>query len=169
MKPIICILAAICLPAMAFCQDITGLWKGTLFNDSTRQYLDYEIVITKEKGKLSGFSHTWFVIDNKRYYGIKKLHVRMARDGRIVLQDAKLVAHNYPVSPLKDVYQLDVLNLVNNASEQELSGTFVTNRTKVYRELTGQVSIKKAGLYAQSDLLTYLQKNSKETLVTVAR
>jgi len=169
MKPIVCILAAICLPAVAFCQDITGLWKGTLFNDSTKQSLDYEIVITKEKGKLSGFSHTWFVINNKRYYGVKKLNVRIAGDGKIVLQDTKLVEHNYPLSPLKDVYQLNVLDLVNNANEQELRGRFVTNRTRMYNELTGDVHIKKASHYAQSDLLIYLQKNSKETFVAVAK
>jgi len=168
MKPLICIVAAICLPALAFCQDITGLWQGTLFNDSTKQTLDYEIVITREKGKLIAFSHTWFVIDNKRYYGVKKLNVRTARDGKIILQDAKLVENNYPVAPLKDVYQLNILDLASNADEPQLTGRFVTNRTKIYSELTGQVSIKRVSKYGQSDLLTYLQKNSKETYVDIA-
>ena len=36
--------------------DITGLWKGTLYNDSAQKYYRYEIGISEEKGKLSGFS-----------------------------------------------------------------------------------------------------------------
>lgn len=168
MKQIICCLVALCFSVLAFCQDITGLWQGTLFNDSTKQSLEYEMLITKEKGKLIAFSHTWFLIDNKKYYGIKKVNVRLTKDGKIILQDAKLIDNNYPVSPLKDVYQLNILDRSNNAHEPALNGRFVTNRTKVYSELTGQVKLIKVSNYGQSDLLTYLQKKSKEMYVDIA-
>jgi hypothetical protein len=56
------------LPVQLFAQqatlantDITGLWKGTLYNDTTQQYNQYEVAISKEKGKLTGFSHTWMI------------------------------------------------------------------------------------------------------------
>jgi hypothetical protein len=54
--------------------DITGLWRGTMYNDSTQKFLRYEIAISKsEKGKLSGFSHTFFILDDKEYHGVKYL------------------------------------------------------------------------------------------------
>ena len=57
-------------------KDITGLWKGTLYNDTTQQFYRYEVAISEEKGKLSGFSHTWFILDDKQYFGVKKVRVK---------------------------------------------------------------------------------------------
>lgn len=170
MKYVIPVIVALCLPAMAFCQDITGLWKGTMYNDSTKQSLDYEIVISKVKGKLTGFSHTSYVINDKKYYGIKKISVRVAKDGKIVFQDAKLLENNYDNQQNKNVIQLDVLNLANSGSESFMDGIFVTNRSKEYQAVTGRMSIKKVNpLVVQSDLIDYLQKNTDEESLTAAK
>jgi len=154
-------LVASCCPLAAFCQDITGLWSGTIYNDSTQQYHQYEVGITREKGKYSAFSHTWFMIDNKKYFGVKKLKVRIAGDGKIVMEDGELMLNNYPVQPNKDVRQLNVLSIATNGSEQSLSGLFVTNRTKEFSPLTGKVQLKKKNNLAQSDLIPHLQNISK--------
>ena len=170
MKSLIPIIVVLCLPAMAFCQDITGLWKGTMYNDSTKQSLDYEIVISKVKGKLTGFSHTSYVINEKKYYGIKKISVRLAKDGKIVFQDARLLENNYDNQQNKNVIQLDVLNLANSGSESFMDGIFVTNRSKEYQAVTGRMSIKKVNpLVVQSDLIDYLQKNTDEGSLTAAK
>jgi hypothetical protein len=170
MKPIIIILAVICCPVFAFCQDITGLWKGTMYNDSTQQSLDYEIVITKEKGKLTGFSHTSYVVNDKKYYGIKKINVRVAKDGKIVFQDAKLLENNYANQQNKNVIQLNVLDFANSGSDSFMDGIFVTNRSKEYQAITGRMSIKKVNpMVVQSDLMKYLQKNADEDNMTVVK
>ena len=44
------------LPLKLFAQDITGVWTGTLYNDTTKQYLKYELAISEYDGKLSGYS-----------------------------------------------------------------------------------------------------------------
>lgn len=160
MKNLTLIMVAICCPIFAFCQDITGLWKGTIYNDSTKQTSEYEIVISKERGKYSAYSRTAYVINDKRYFGIKKINVRIAKDGKIVMQDAKLVEENYPGQPNKNVIQLNVLDLVNMGDEATLDGEFVTNRSKDFRALTGRISIKKVNPLTQSDLVSYLQKNN---------
>lgn len=160
MKNFALLMVVICSPIFAFCQDIAGLWKGTIYNDSTQQTSGYEIVIIKERGKYSAYSHTSYVIDNKKYYGIKKLNIRIAKDGKIVMQDAKLVAENYPCEPNKNVIQLNVLDLVSNGDESTLDGEFVTNRSKDYKALTGRVNIKKVNPLTQSDLVSYLQKTN---------
>ena len=170
MKAFIHIIVALCCPMMVFCQDITGLWKGTMYNDSTKQSLDYEIVISKVKGKLTGFSHTSYVINDKKYYGIKKISVRVAKDGKIVFQDNKLLENNYDNQQNKNVIQLNVLNLANSGSESFMDGIFVTNRSKEYQAVTGRMSIIKVNpLVAQSDLWKYLKKNTDEDNMTVAK
>lgn len=170
MKYLTHVIVALCCPMMVFCQDITGLWKGTMYNDSTKQSLDYEIVISKVKGKLTGFSHTSYVINDKKYYGIKKISVRVAKDGKIVFQDAKLLENNYDNQQNKNVIQLDVLDLANSGSESFMDGIFVTNRSKEYQAVTGRMSIKKVNpLVVQSDLWQYLQKNNEEDSMTAAK
>ena len=170
MKALIHIIVALCCPMMVFCQDITGLWKGTMYNDSTKQSLDYEIVVNKIKGKLTGFSHTSYVLNDQKYYSIKKIDVRIARDGKIVFQDAKMLENNYPAQQYKNVIQLNVLDLANSGNESFMDGIFVTNRSKEYQAFTGRMSIKKVNpLVAQSDLWKYLQKNTEEDNMTVVK
>lgn len=169
MKYFIPTMVALCCPIFVFCQDITGLWKGTMYNDSTQQSLQYEIVISKKNGKYTGFSHTWFLADGKKYYGIKKINVRVAKDGKIIMQDAKLIEENYPILPDKHVYQLNVLDLANRGDETVLNGLFVTNRSKYYKEFTGQISVKKVNPLSQSDLVQFLQKSSRDNNFTAAK
>jgi hypothetical protein len=169
MKYLLYIITALCFPATSFCQDIAGLWKGTMYNDSTKQFLPYEMVINKENGKYTGFSHSWFAVNGKQYYGIKKIKVRVAKDGKIVIQDAGLIENNYPVSPDKNVSQLNVLDLSNNGTETILDGPFVTNRTKNYNELTGRISIKKVNPLTESALMEYLQKNGSGNGLTAVK
>jgi hypothetical protein len=169
MKYLLYIIVALFCPIIVFCQDLSGLWKGTMFNDSTQQALPYEIVISKENGKYTGFSHSWFLVNGEKYYGIKKIKVRVARDGKIIIQDAELKENNYPVLPDKNVCQLNVLDLANHDNETVLDGPFVTNRTKEYNELTGHINIKKVSPLSQSDLLTYLQKNGIDNTMAIIK
>src|SRR5690606_2115848 len=83
-------------------QDITGLWKGTLYNDSNQLVYNYEIAITSNKGKLQGYSHTWFILDQNQYYGVKKVRI-LQNDDLILIEDDGLIANNYPVKPAKNV------------------------------------------------------------------
>jgi hypothetical protein len=170
MKPIIFIFAVICCPVFAFCQDLTGLWKGTMYNDSTHQSLEYEIVISKEKGKLIGYSHTSYLIGSTKYYGVKKINVRVAKDGKIVMQDAKWLENNYPGEHSKNVIQLNVLDLAKSGDESYLDGLFVTNQSKSYNALTGRMSIKRVNpLVVQSELMKYLQHNNADDNLTAVK
>lgn len=145
------------LPAGSFAQDITGLWKGTLYNDSTQKYYRYEIGISEEKGKLSGFSHTFFLDGDKEFYGVKKVKLKK-RDDKIIIEDAGLIANNYPIAPAKGVRQLNVLTLDIKDSIMTLSGPFTTNRTKEYAPLTGTVSLQRKNDFWQSALVPHLQE-----------
>lgn len=145
-------------PLQLVAQDITGLWKGTMFNDTTQQYYKYEIAISKEKGRYTGYSHTWFLLDDKQYYGVKKVKIKVADDGKIVTEDDGLIANNYPVAPNKNVRQLNILSLDDADSIMVLDGPFTTNRTKEYSPLTGHIRLQRKNDFWQSALVPHLQE-----------
>ncbi len=156
------ILSFLFMPFSLFAQDITGLWKGTLFNDTTGQYYKYEIGISKEKGKFTGFSHTWFILDDKQYFGVKKVKVRIADDGKILVEDDGLISNNYPVAPNKNVRQLNVLTLDASEEVMKLTGPFSTNRTKEYHSLTGSIELQRKNDFWQSALVPHLQELGRD-------
>ncbi len=137
--------------------DITGLWKGTMYNDTTKQFLKYEIAISENKGKLSGYTHTYFILDDKEYHGVKKAKIKR-KDGKIIVEDVELIANNYPVPPAKGVRQLDVLTLEIKDGVMTLSGPFSTNRTKVYHSLTGSINVQRKTNFKQSALVPHLEE-----------
>ncbi|MEO7523671.1 MAG: hypothetical protein ABIT58_06215 [Ferruginibacter sp.] len=138
--------------------DITGLWKGTLYHDSTGQFYKYEIGISEEKGKLYGYSHTWYNDSDNHYFVVKKLKIKK-KDDKIILEDVDIVAYNYPGPALKSVKRLHILTLQVQDSVLTLSGTFSTNRTKTYAPATGTVSLQRKNDYRRhSDLVANLQE-----------
>ena len=169
MKQFIAAASFLLFPLFIFSQDITGLWQGTMYNDSTKQSLPYEVLIKKENGKYTGFSYSWFLIGGKEYYGIRKVKVSVAKDGKIVIKDASLIENNYPVQPDKNVHQLNVLDLVSGENEISLDGLFVTNLTKQFGEATGHINIKRIDSFSESSLMSYLHKKGLENEVAVAK
>lgn len=137
--------------------DITGLWKGSLYNDTTKLTLRYEIAISERKGKLYGYTHTFFIDNDKEYYGVKKVKIRR-QDGKVIVESSELIANNYPVAPAKGVRQLDVLTLDIHDSIMVLSGLFSTNSTKEYRPLTGRIRVQRKNDYRQSALVPHLEE-----------
>lgn len=155
------------VPAL-FAQDITGLWKGTLYNDTTGMYYKYEIGISKEKGKFTGFSHTWFILNDTQYFGLKKVKIR--KDGnKYIIEDDGLIANNYPVTPPKNIRQLNVLELEIRDSIMFLRGPFSTNRTRDYHSLTGYIDVQRRNDFWQSSLVPHLQELSLERSLSFVR
>lgn len=165
MKPIILLIFICTLQQFVFGQeqinpltDITGLWKGTLYNDTTQLNYQYEIGISKTKSGYTGFSHTWFILDDQQYYGVKKVKVKVV-DDKIIIEDDGLIANNYPVAPAKGVRQLNVLELkLDSNNTEQLIGPFTTNATKKFSVLTGFVTLKRKNDFWQSALVPHLQE-----------
>jgi hypothetical protein len=142
--------------------DITGLWKGNLYHDSTKQFYKYEIAISEEKGKMTGFSHTWYNDSDSHYFVVKKLKIKK-KDDKIIIEDVDIVAYNYPGPALKSVKRLHILTLQTQDSILILSGPFSTNRTKTYAPATGSISLQRRNDYRkQSDLVPHLKELSLE-------
>lgn len=137
--------------------DITGLWKGTMYNDTTQRFLKYEIAISKKKGKFTGYSHTYFIIDDREYHGVKKVKIRI-RDGKVIVEDFELIAHNYPIPPNKGVRQVDVLTFKIQDGAMILEGPFSTIRTKEFHSLTGEIHVQRKSNFRQSALVPHLEE-----------
>src|SRR5690242_8401904 len=67
-------------PLKAFSQDLSGVWVGYMYNDTTQQTIHYELAINDVNGKTSGFSHTTFVIDGVKNIGVKEVKVKAKKD-----------------------------------------------------------------------------------------
>jgi hypothetical protein len=138
-------------------RDITGLWKGFMYNDTTQQNMRYEIAISQEKGKLYGYSHQYFIVGDREYHGVKKLKIK--RDGNeVTTEEVDLIVHNYPTPPAKGVHQFNTLKFEIKGDVLILSGPYKTNRTRDYRPLTGYVHVERTNDFKQSALVPHLQE-----------
>ncbi|MEO9144112.1 MAG: hypothetical protein ABI237_01020 [Ginsengibacter sp.] len=130
-------------PATLCAQDISGVWVGHLYNDTTKQSLHYELAISEDNGKPSGYSHTTFVVDStKKEVGVKEVKIK-SKDGHYYIIDDKFVYDNYSTPPVKGIKVYSFLTLSENDSAEVLSGIWRTNGTKIYRPLTGTVFLEK--------------------------
>ena len=127
-----------------------------MFNDTTELNYRYEIAISEKNGKLIGYSQTFFILDGKEYYGVKKIRITI-EDDKVITQDLKLIDNNYPIKPPKGVYVLNVLNLQMTNDVMVLKGMFSTNRTKEYAPATGFIHVEKKTDFKESPLVKQLK------------
>lgn len=137
--------------------DITGLWKGFMYNDTTQKNYRYEIAISENKGKLIGYSHTYFILDDKEYHGVKRLKIKR-EENKIIIEDVELIVNNYPIPPAKGVHQQNNLILEIKDTVMILSGMYTTNRTRDYHPVTGYVHVERKKDYRQSALVPHLEE-----------
>ncbi|MBC7890175.1 MAG: hypothetical protein H7Z13_20050 [Ferruginibacter sp.] len=130
-------------PARPVQQDITGLWKGSLYNDTTKKILPYQIAISEEKGKLTGYSYTLFDIDGKQELGVKRIKIKR-KDDLVIIEDITLISNNYSAPAPRKVRQLSVVNLLMTDTAMLLTGNWSTNQTKEYSPLTGSLQLQRA-------------------------
>lgn len=136
--------------------DLTGLWKGTIYNDTTKQRLSYEIAISQNKGRLSGYSYTFYIIDDRQYYAVKKTKIKK-QDGKLIVESMEFLTTNFP-NPPKNIRRIEALTLDVQDSIMTLSGPFTTVATRDYRSLTGSINLQRKSNYRQSALVPHLEE-----------
>jgi hypothetical protein len=143
-------------PLHLFSQGISGIWTGTLFNDTTKQTIDYEIAINQSKGKYTAYSHTTFVLGGKKIVGVKSLKVDKESDVYF-FEDDDLLFNNYPTPPPKGVKQISKLTISKQGDSILLTGIFTTTRTRQYgRQVTGKVFLVRKNVIENSKLMAAL-------------
>ncbi len=122
--------------------DASGVWTGTLFNDSTKKFIPFEIAISYHNEKYSGYTYTVFLIDSIENIGVKEVTIK-EKNGLIVIRDKKLIDDNYADAPAKGVYTTLELYHSENDTADILSGRWYTNKTREYYPLSGVVFVAK--------------------------
>jgi hypothetical protein len=175
-------------PFRCFSQDISGVWTGRLYNDTTKEYIPFEIAINESGGKASGFSHSTFFSDNLKYIGVKAIKIKIRND-KVFVEDDKFIYNDFATPPPKGVKMYSFLTLSNGDSTEILSGNWKTNATRTYRPLTGTVFLERKKKHPEettivkklidlglSDQLSFLpplqyiaSKNSNESLAATQK
>lgn len=138
-------------PVQLFAQDITGLWKGELYVDSTKKYLPYEIAISEIKGRLVGYSHITFEENGKMETGIRDITIKR-KDNEVTIEDVSLIDNSFSFVPPKNIKKTMVLTLSTDDTMMVLKGDWSTNRTKRFLPATGSATLRRKSDFKSSVL-----------------
>lgn len=138
-------------------QVLSGLYSGTLVNDSTKKEQRYELALSEYRGKITGYSYTTFVRNDSLFYGVKRIK-GSRKNGQLVIEDDGMIANNFPEAPAKGVHQTNTIPLTGGDTLRTAQGTWSTNRTKTYYALSGGLAMKLSNDSAHSALIAQLKE-----------
>lgn len=137
-------------------QDLSGLWKGTLYNDTTKKYYPYQIIISEENGKLSGYSYIVYDINGKPETAVRTLKIKK-KDAKLIIEDDELIYNDYTEPPPKGIHKMTIGTVTIVDTLMTLQGEWHTNRTKKYLPLAGTFSVQKKYDYKPAELFKKLE------------
>lgn len=138
-------------------QVISGLYSGTIMNDTTQKEQRYELALSEYRGKITGYSYTTFVRNDSLFYGIKRVKATRTNNALIV-EDDQMIVNNFPESPAKGVRQTNTIPLNGEDTLRSANGTWQTNRTKLYYAIGGNVSLQLNNDSSHSALIAHLKE-----------
>lgn len=141
----------------ALSQNVSGLYAGTLINDSTHKEQQYEIALSEYRDQITGYAYTTFVFRDTFYYSVKRIKAKK-ESGALLVEDVKMLANNFPQAPDKGVRQLMRIPLHAQDSVRELKGSWKTTQTKVFYSIGGSLQLKRENDSSQSALVRHLQE-----------
>ena len=140
-------------------KTLTGLWIGTLSNDSTtvRKDQSFEIALTQYKEKVYGYSRSSFIVNDTLYYILKRVKGKI--DGDICeIKDDEIVSYNFRGRIDKGVRVVITFKRSQQDSSWYLTGDWKTNQTKKYYSITGKVELKEEANYDKSKIFPHLEE-----------
>jgi hypothetical protein len=146
-------------PLVFFAQTLTGLWTGTLTNDSNtiRRDQSFEIVLTQYKDKVYGYSRMTFFVHDTLYYIVKR--VKGTIEGETCeVKDDDIISHNFPHKPEKGVKLVSIFRHNKQDSLWYLDGDWKTTESKKYYSISGKISLKPETDPEKSKLLPHLEE-----------
>ncbi|MDE3212788.1 MAG: hypothetical protein KGM98_06105 [Bacteroidota bacterium] len=138
-------------------QDITGVWSGRMYNDTTHQSIRYELAISRDQGKLTGYSRSVFILGGVENIGVKSLKIKKSEGDAYSIEDSRLLYDTYTIPPPRGVRVFAMLRLIVNDSEMVLQGPWTTNVTRRYNRVTGNLLLIKKRDLARDTLVKNLR------------
>lgn len=141
-------------------KSVTGLWTGTLTNDSTtaRQDQSFEIALTQYKEKVYGYSRRTFIVNDTLYYVLKRVKGKV--DGDICeVTDDEYISYNFPGQVDKGVKVTYYFHLNQQDSTWSLDGRWSTNRVKRnFYAMSGTVAMREETNLDNSKLFAHMEE-----------
>ncbi|MGZ5218550.1 MAG: hypothetical protein ACXWC7_00675 [Chitinophagaceae bacterium] len=140
-------------------KSLTGLWIGTLSNDSTtvRKDQSFEIALTQYKEKVYGYSRSTFIINDTLYYILKR--VKGTIDGEICeVKDDEIISYNFRGRLDKGIKVTTTFRRNLQDSAWYLAGEWKTNKTKKFYSISGKVDLKEETNFEKSKIFPHLEE-----------
>ncbi len=148
-------------PAAAFAQpsakDLAGVWKGEFYVDSTKKSWPFELTISEDNGKLSGYSRIAFEEEGVKHVVFRDHKIRIT-DDKIIIEDVSELSKASSINQPKEVKKTMTLSLSSVDSMQELKGTWTTNKTKHFLVATGTTQLEKKKNYRETEIFKKLDE-----------
>jgi hypothetical protein len=159
LKTIVTLSLLLLLPVCFYGQHLSGVWTGTLSNDSqtVRRQQQFELALTEYKGKIYGYSRTEFVVNDTLYYVVKRVKGAVG-DSIAEVTDEKILTSNFPHKIDKNVKVTTVFRLNKVDSSWRMDGTWKTNKTRNYYSITGSLALAADPDPAHSRIMAHLQE-----------
>lgn len=157
LRMLLCLLLPGLLTQTLQAQDITGVWTGTLYVDSTKAYLPYEMVLSEEKGKITGYSRIVFEHDGIKEVGIRDITASIVK-GQVIIVDEDFIESNFSIYVPKRIKKTLVLDLTTTDTALFLKGSWSTNKTRIYLSATGSATFVKKINYRETALFKRLDE-----------
>lgn len=141
-------------------KSVTGLWTGSITNDSTtaRQDQSFEIALTQYKEKVYGYSRRTFIVNDTLYYVLKRVKGKVNGDVCEVTDD-EYISYNFPGQVDKGVKVTYYFHLNQHDSTWSLDGRWSTNRVKRnFYAISGTVTMREETNLDNSRLFAHMEE-----------
>ena len=149
----------LCCSCLFAQKALTGLWTGTLSNDSTtvRNDQSFEIALTQYRDKVYGYTRNSFIVNDTLYYIVKRVKGKV--EGNICeVKDDEILSYNFRGRIDKGVKVSYTFRMNDADSSWQLDGDWKTNRTKRFYSISGKAELKEEKNLDNSKLFPHLEE-----------
>jgi hypothetical protein len=144
------------LPLQIIAQDVTGIWTG--FIQTSEDKFRFELTISENKRKLSGYSLTVFTFEGIENIGVKSMKLKK-KNSNIIMEDEELIFDDYTTKPRR-VKLSGILALWMKDTAMMLDGSFKT-RSLDFRDnnsYEGTIHLQKQNNFSPTRLTAKLNE-----------
>lgn len=145
-------LFSVCL----YAQNTTGIWKGTMYDDSTKLYMPCEIVITEKNGFVSGYSYVTHIQDGKQIQLLKKIKLNF-RGNNLGFDDMVVLLGDSSFPEAKQTKLSFATAITGSGVALAMNGIWKTAKSNTGKKRTGTLSLYKVDDFTEAEVFTQLQ------------
>jgi hypothetical protein len=151
------LLIAFLFPLKLFAKDITGVWKGDFYVDSTKKTYPFELSISENKGKLTGYSRISFTEDGTPEVVFREQTIKKEGDTYII-EDKNQLSKASSIAQPKEVKKTMIVMLTIEDSVMILKGDWSTNKTRKFLAARGTVQVQRKNDFRETAIFKKLDE-----------